>query len=573
MSIDIQWFIYALVSNGVLTPEDAVAVYSSLGDGVSLESYAQAILELMTAECDEEGANELLAQIQSVCDYAVSQAATGTLPPMELSGDAEAPGAVESAPEEVPAAAPVSPRNVSRQGAPPPRRGGVVPPPRRAGKSPAVRKSAAASAAAAADDEEDEAPRKKGGKRSGLVMDTPRVFADVEVDYSAITGYESLPSLSDTAYLDDAGLEERMIYLLSCLRYLGCSDLHISAGAPPFVRRQLMIERIDSYVLTAEDAERLNLCLLSPERKQYFQKEQDCSFSLEVGTNRFRVCLMMQKDGISGSYRLVPDHICQLEELGFMERDAATIRKLLDYNNGLILVTGPIGAGKTTTLAAMVNVANEKREDHIITVEEPIEILQLSKKCSVTQREIGKHTISYHSALKAALREDPDIIVVGEMHDLETIENAITAAETGHLVIGTLHTGDAANTLNRLLDVFPPSQQAQIRAMTAGSLRGIICQKQIPNGFGGIELVYEILINSQAVANLVSEGKTYQLKATMAIGSKLGMFTMDQLIFEKFNAGLLTYEAALSRMTDSETIAQMERMHAMEEAKKLVPQK
>lgn len=573
MSIDIQWFIYALVSNGVLTPEDAVAVYSSLGDGVSLESYAQAILELMTAECDEEGANELLAQIQSVCDYAVSQAATGTLPPMELSGDAEAPGAVESAPEEVPAAAPVSPRNVSRQGAPPPRRGGVVPPPRRAGKSPAVRKSAAAPAAAAADDEEDEAPRKKGGKRSGLVMDTPRVFADVEVDYFAITGYESLPSLSDTAYLDDAGLEERMIYLLSCLRYLGCSDLHISAGAPPFVRRQLMIERIDSYVLTAEDAERLNLCLLSPERKQYFQKEQDCSFSLEVGTNRFRVCLMMQKDGISGSYRLVPDHICQLEELGFMERDATTIRKLLDYNNGLILVTGPIGAGKTTTLAAMVNVANEKREDHIITVEEPIEILQLSKKCSVTQREIGKHTISYHSALKAALREDPDIIVVGEMHDLETIENAITAAETGHLVIGTLHTGDAANTLNRLLDVFPPSQQAQIRAMTAGSLRGIICQKQIPNGSGGIELVYEILINSQAVANLVSEGKTYQLKATMAIGSKLGMFTMDQLIFEKFNAGLLTYEAALSRMTDSETIAQMERMHAMEEAKKLVPQK
>lgn len=573
MSIDIQWFIYALVSNGVLTPEDAVAVYSSLGDGVSLESYAQAILELMTAECDEEGANEVLAQIQSVCDYAVSQAATGTLPPMELSGDAEAPGAVESAPEEVPGAAPVSPRNVSRQGAPPPRRGGVVPPPRRAGKSPAVRKSAAAPAAAAADDGEDEAPRKKGGKRSGLVMDTPRVFADVEVDYSAITGYESLPSLSDTAYLDDAGLEERMIYLLSCLRYLGCSDLHISAGAPPFVRRQLMIERIDSYVLTAEDAERLNLCLLSPERKQYFQKEQDCSFSLEVGTNRFRVCLMMQKDGISGSYRLVPDHICQLEELGFMERDATTIRKLLDYNNGLILVTGPIGAGKTTTLAAMVNVANEKREDHIITVEEPIEILQLSKKCSVTQREIGKHTISYHSALKAALREDPDIIVVGEMHDLETIENAITAAETGHLVIGTLHTGDAANTLNRLLDVFPPSQQAQIRAMTAGSLRGIICQKQIPNGFGGIELVYEILINSQAVANLVSEGKTYQLKATMAIGSKLGMFTMDQLIFEKFNAGLLTYEAALSRMTDSETIAQMERMHAMEEAKKLVPQK
>ena len=572
MSVDIQWFIYALVSNGVLSPEDAVAVFSSLGDDVTLEAYAQAILELMTAECDEESANDALAQIQSVCDYAVSQAATGTLPPMELeSGDAE-PASAQAA---AVAPAPAAQRSVSRQGAPPPRRGGVVPPPRRAGKTPPVRKGTAAVEAApvAGGDDEEDAPVKKGGKRAGLVMDTPRVFADVEVDYSVITGYESLPSLSDTAYLDDGGLEERMIYLLSCLRYLGCSDLHISAGAPPFVRRQLNIERIDSYVLTAEDAERLNLCLLSPERKQYFQKEQDCSFSLEVGANRFRVCLMMQKDGVSGSYRLVPDHICQLEELGFMERDATTIKKFLDYNNGLILVTGPIGAGKTTTLAAMVNVANEKREDHIITVEEPIEILQLSKKCAVTQREIGKHTISYHSALKAALREDPDIIVVGEMHDLETIENAITAAETGHLVIGTLHTGDAANTLNRLLDVFPPSQQAQIRAMTAGSLRGIICQKQIPNGSGGIELVYEILVNSQAVANLISEGKTYQLKATMAIGSRLGMFTMDQLIVDKFNAGLLTYEAALARMTDSETIAQMERMHAMEEAKKLVSNK
>ena len=278
---------------------------------------------------------------------------------------------------------------------------------------------------------------------------------------------------------------------------------------------------------------------------------------------------MYQKDGISGSYRLVPDHISQLEELGFLPRDASTIRRLLDYHNGLILVTGPIGAGKTTTLAAMVDVANEKRSDHIITVEEPIEILQVSKNCSVTQREIGKHTISYHTALKAALREDPDIIVVGEMHDLETIENAITAAETGHLVIGTLHTSDAANTLNRLLDVFPPSQQAQIRAMTAGSLRGIVCQKLVPDGYGGIALVYEILVNTMSVGNLVSEGKTYQLKSTMAIGAKQGMFIMDQLILEKFNAGLLTYEAARLQMTDAATIGELEKIHAVSEAQKL----
>ena len=563
MSLDIQWFIYALISNGALTPEDAVAIFHSLGDDVTLESYAQAVLERMAAAYDEESVNELVEQIQAVAEYAVAQAASGAAPELELPD----PYAQEAAEEPVPAPAAPAARS-ARQTFPPPRRG-AVPPPR---KKTAAAPGNTAPAAAAADDEE-EAPRKKGGKRGGLVMDTTRTFAEVEVDYSLINGYGDLPSLSDTAYLDDSALEERMIYLLSCLRYLGCSDLHISAGSPPFVRRQLIIERIDSYVLTQEDAERLNTCLLSPERKAFFFKEQDTSFSLEVGRNRFRVCLMFQKDGISGSYRLVPDHICQLEELGFLERDANTIRKLLDFNNGLILVTGPIGAGKTTTLAAMVNVVNERREDHVITVEEPIEILQMSKNCAITQREIGKHTISYHSALKAALREDPDIIVVGEMHDLETIENAITAAETGHLVIGTLHTGDAANTLNRLLDVFPPSQQAQIRAMTAGSLRGIICQKQIPNGMGGIELVYEILINSQAVANLVSEGKTYQLKATMAIGSRLGMFTMDQLIMDKFNAGLLTYEAALERMGDSETIAQMERMHAMEEAKKLNPNK
>ena len=559
MSIEIQWFIYALISNGALAPEDAVAIYVSLGDEPTLEGYAQAVLELMAANCSEEEGAALLEQIQEVVNYAVAQAETGEFPPLEL------PEVAEEAPAPAPAPVRSAPRNV-----PPPRRGGAVPP-RRGGSAVPPRRGAAAGRPQpqSAEVEDEPTPVKKSGKRAGLVMDTPRVFADLDIDFSAINGFEDLPSLSDTAYLDDAALEERMLFLLSCLRHLGCSDFHISAGAPPFVRRQLEIERIDSYVLTAEDAERLNLCLLSPERKQYFYAEQDSSFSLEVGSNRFRVCLMMQKDGISGSYRLVPDHICSLEELGFLERDAATIKKLLDYHNGLILVTGPIGAGKTTTLAAMVNEANEKRTDHIITVEEPIEILQLSKNCSVTQREIGKHTISYHSALKAALREDPDIIVVGEMHDLETIENAITAAETGHLVIGTLHTGDAANTLNRLLDVFPPSQQAQIRAMTAGSLRGIICQKLIPNGMGGIELVYEILINTQAVGNLISEGKTFQLKSTMAIGSKLGMFTMDQLIMDKFNAGLLTYEAAIDRMLDTETIAQMERQHAIEEAKKL----
>ena len=372
--------------------------------------------------------------------------------------------------------------------------------------------------------------------------------------------------MSDTAYLTDAEAAERMIFLLSCLRHLGCSDLHISAGSPPFVRRQRMVERLDSYVLTADDAKKLNFSLLSPDRQKQLLENQDMSMALEVGTSRFRLCLMEQKDGFAGSYRLVPDHICTLEELGFLPEDAVYLRRLLDYNNGLVLVTGPIGSGKTTTLAAMTDIVNEKRQDHIISVEDPIEILQISKNCSVSQREVGKHTISYRSALKAALREDPDVIVIGEMHDLETIENAITASETGHLVIGTLHTSDAPNTMNRLLDVFPPTQQPQIRAMTAGSLRGVVCQKLVPDGFGGIVMIYEIMLNNMSVANIINEGKTFRLKSTMVTATKQGMCTFDQCILNKYARNLISRDAALAEMTDPIIISQLNSIWAQREA-------
>lgn len=387
-----------------------------------------------------------------------------------------------------------------------------------------------------------------------------------DIDLENINGYEDLPSLSDISGLDDDAVRERVIYLLTCLRRLGCSDLHLSAGSPPFVRRMLQIERIDSYVLTSDDARRVNTLLLSPEQREQFIKEQDMSLALEIGSDRFRVCLMEQKDGMAGSYRLVPDHICSLEELGFLSKDVENIKRLLDYHNGLILVTGPIGAGKTTTLAAMINIINEKRQDHIISVEDPIEILQLSKNCQVSQREVGKHTNSYRTALKASLREDPDIIVIGEMHDLETIENAITASETGHLVIGTLHTGNAANTLNRLLDVFPPSQQPQIRAMTAGSMRGVICQKLVPDGFGGLTLIYELMLNTMAVANIINEGKTFRLQSTMVTSSKQGMCTFDQCMYEKYAQGLMTRDAVLAEMRDQTIISQVNSLWAQREA-------
>ncbi len=381
-------------------------------------------------------------------------------------------------------------------------------------------------------------------------------------------GYENLPSLSDTATLDDAAVAERMRLMLRSLRAMGCSDFHLNAGAPPFVRRNLEVERIDSYILTSEDAKRLNFALLSEAQKAEFSRQQDLGCAIEIGSERFRVALMDTKNGICGSYRLIVESIKSLEELGFLPEDATHIRRLLDYNNGLILVTGPIGSGKTTTLARLTDLINAKRRDHIISIEEPIEIVHPSKNCQVTQRQVGIHTESYSRALKAALREDPDIIIIGEMRDLETIENAITASETGHLVIGTLHTSDAANTMNRVLDVFPPNQQPQIRAMTSVSLRGIICQKLIPNGMGGVEMIYEVLLNSMAVSNLISEGKTFQLKSTMAVARKQGMCTFDQCLLEKFALGLLTREAALPYMSDPANIEQLNRQWAIAQGRK-----
>lgn len=515
---DIQWFIYALADNGVLSVSDGFKLFHTLPDGSGLGEYAQCVLDRLASELSEEDASAIVEQFQALADYASEQGQSGELPPFT-----EEDFAPDDSYEEAETAEP-------------------------------------------AQEYGDTAGAGELGDKESLH------FEAFDIDFSGINSYADLPSLSDTATLSDAELAGRMIYLLSCLRHLGCSDLHISGGSAPFVRRQLQIERIDSYVLTAEDSFRLNTSLLSAASKAEFVEKQDMGYALEVGTCRFRVCLMQEKDGTSGSYRLVPDHICTLKELGFMDKDIPTIERLLDYNNGLILVTGPIGAGKTTTLASLIDIVNTKRQDHIITVEDPIEILQISRGCQVTQREVGQHTASYSRALKAALREDPDVIVIGEMHDLETIENAITAAETGHLVIGTMHTGDAPNTLNRLLDVFPPAQQPQIRAMTAGSMRGIVCQQLIPDGFGGLTLVYEIMLNIMAVSNIISEGKAFQLKSTMSVGVKQGMCTMDQCILEKYNQGLITYEAGRPYMVDSATIAQMDQLHAVREAQKLKAQ-
>ena len=462
MPLDIQWFIYALISNGAITQADADRFYQSLGANPDLEAYAQLVLDQLVSGLSEEDQQSVLEQIQSVIDYAVAQAETGIAPNLPQNKPARPgfPGGAAAARPGFPPA--------QRAGAfPPSQRAAAFPPAQRAGAFPPARRGYIPPSPGSRDMGEPPEERRggDGGRaRTAIVQDSATRFDSVDIDLSQIQSYADLPSLRNVSEMSDPELQQLVITLLTCLRALGASDLHISAGSPPFVRRMLQIERIDDWVIPEEDAFRLNTVLLSAERKKRFEEDMDINFALEIGADRFRVCLMMHKDGSAASYRLVPDHICSLEELGFLDHDVTHIKRLLDYHNGLVLVTGPIGSGKTTTLAAMVDIINEKRTDHIITVEDPIEILQNSKNCQVTQREIGKHTISYRTALKAALREDPDVIVIGELHDLETIENAITASETGHLVIGTLHTSDAANTLNRLLDVFPPSQQPQIRA-------------------------------------------------------------------------------------------------------------
>jgi twitching motility protein PilT len=331
--------------------------------------------------------------------------------------------------------------------------------------------------------------------------------------------------------IDDTALAKGLRQLLRDTARFGASDLHLSTNARPFIRKNRALSYLSDYILKAEDALRLNTVLLTEAQKKTYLEKKDLDYALALsGTDRYRVNVMFHKNGAAGAYRMVPEEVRPLADLGFAKH-FETIKKMLSYHNGLILVTGPVGAGKTTTLASMVAYLNETRTDHIITVEDPIEVVQPAKGCNVTQREAGTHTKTFFSALKGALREDPDIIVIGELRDLETIEMAISASETGHLVIGTMHTADAATTLNRLLDVFSPAQQAQIRASVAESLRGVVCQRLLPSTNGGVALACEILVSNTAIQNLIREGKSAGLRNTMETGIREGMCLMDNVVY------------------------------------------
>ena len=372
---------------------------------------------------------------------------------------------------------------------------------------------------------------------------TPPDPAWLDVAPATVAASSGRVDFGGVASLPDGEMRAFMLGLLKTVQELGASDLHLSAGAPPYVRNMRALSFLASEPLSETDARRLNLSLLAADEIALFEKKRDYDYALAMeGGRRIRVNLMQHKEGMKGTYRIVPEHVRTPAELGF--KNTTVLDRLLSYHNGLILVTGPVGAGKTTTLNSLIDQLNRTREDHIITVEDPIEFLHPGLGCNVTQRQAGHHTDTFATALKGALREDPDVIVIGELRDLETIEMAISASETGHLVVGTMHTSDATSTLNRLLDVFPPGQQSQIRAMVAQSLRGVLCQRLLPGKNGGVVLAAEILVNTLAVSSMIRDGKTQGIPSALDTGKREGMISMDNAILELWREGKITAATA-----------------------------
>ncbi len=331
---------------------------------------------------------------------------------------------------------------------------------------------------------------------------------------------------------------------------VGASDLHMTSGTRPQFRLHGDIVPINECAEIQPDQMRQILREISPAKNwQQFEDENDTDFAYELpGLARFRVNLFMDNRGPGAVFRVIPEEILSCDQLGLPE----AVRDLCYLSKGLVLVTGPTGSGKSTTLAAMIDLINATRSDHILTIEDPIEFVHKDKKCLINQRQVGGHTASFKRALKAALREDPDIVLVGEMRDLETIEIAIETAETGHLVFGTLHTTTAASTVDRIIDQFPADRQAQIRTMLSSSLKGVIAQTLCKKTRGGRVAALEVLIANSAVSSLIREGKTHQITSTMQMGGKQGMRLLNDSLAELVHSGQVEPDEAYVKAVDKD---------------------
>lgn len=330
--------------------------------------------------------------------------------------------------------------------------------------------------------------------------------------------------------------------LLKFMLHQDASDLHLTTGEPPYFRIHGQMIRSQHRILNNDEMKALLFEILTERQKQLFAKHWELDFSYNLPQyGRFRCNLYMQRRGLGAAFRAIPNKILNLGDLGL----PSELAELTHVPKGLILVTGATGSGKSTTLAALIDHINQTESKHILTIEDPIEFVHLSKNSLINQREVASHTQSFAHALKSALREDPDVILVGELRDLETIQLAITAAETGHLVFGTLHTNTAVRTVDRIIDVFPEGQQKQIQTMLAESLRGVIAQNLLPKADeSGRIVALEVLINNTAVANLIREGKTFQVPSAMQTGRAEGMFTMEHYIRQLLQKGLITEAVA-----------------------------
>ena len=342
--------------------------------------------------------------------------------------------------------------------------------------------------------------------------------------------------------------------LLEQMVGMGASDLHVTVGSPPAFRVRGEIVRAGEYdVFTADDTRSLLYRILTSEQQKQFELKRQLDFAYSLpGHARFRVNVYYQREAVGAAFRLIPQEIKTLEELGL----PAELHLLAEKPRGLVLVTGPTGSGKSTTLAAIIDEINRNRSEHILTVEDPIEFVHRHKRCIVNQREIGPDATSFADALKAALRQDPDVILVGEMRDLETISTALTAAETGHLVFGTLHTQSAPSTIDRIIDVFPPAQQQQVRIMIANSLQAIVTQALLPTADGqGRVAALEILLPDDAVRNLIRQAKIEQVYSIMQTNTSRGMQTMEQALADLTLRRVINVDEALGRTSRPDQLA------------------
>jgi twitching motility protein PilT len=353
-------------------------------------------------------------------------------------------------------------------------------------------------------------------------------------------------SRPDTAVFSIDDLLEHMVAL-------GASDLHVTSGSEPVIRLNGHLERVEGFSrLTPDDTQRLLYRILSTEQQKHLEVNRQIDVSHSIpGLARFRVNVYFQRESLGGAFRMIPTELKTLEDLGLPQQ----LHELSGKPRGLVLVTGPTGSGKSTTLAAVIDEINRTRSDHIMTIEDPIEFLHRHKRCIVNQREIGPDATSFAEALRGALRQDPDVILLGEMRDLETIATALTAAETGHLVFATLHTQDAPSTVDRLIDVFPAAQQEQVRIQIASTIQGIVTQTLIPtiDGQGRVAAV-EILFPDDAVRNLIRQGKVEQIYSVMQTGTNKGLQTLEQAFVDLIARGIIAQDVALARSSRPEQL-------------------